>query len=763
MQSWNWEEKGVKRMIKFQVGFLVSLVVGVSSAESKEQVFYTEAIQSYHSRMLSQTPVPPGVIQREIVLLKAQTKITPHWIKPWNALVDIYISLGQYNQAINGIEKLLHFNPYDSSIQIKFIQALLTRYQTMESESEFYQNVLKHYKFNPEVRSSIYLKLAELSYEVYEADRAKRYIQYALKEYPQNVGAYELYSQIISEGVKNINEDFSWQIKENIARFEANPFDIIPAIELAKISAQLGLPKYVRMWSDCVFKIRKEFASNTDLPDEMILQLAEAYTVANLPKEAIKLLKSLKTYSEDANIKLSMLMIIADSLRGGKDISRRYTAKLVELVDDKTRLDRLSAEMLSRLSLFFNFNLNDIKRSTRLATLAYKKDAQNPLSTIAYTLALIYGGEFKEARKIIDQVDKRLPIGRLIWVKLLIAEGKIDEAKSLIRNALKTVPYGFIRKEFVKIAKQYKVDVISPDLSEARKLLTENDKIKKYLFLDHRKLLELKLSLKGQLSDGQVPKLSATCKNISGVTLISDTFGLIRPVVEITITAQSVNNNFIIEIPLNQRLILEPNNTVSNSSLLNLAIPVGKDMESFDSFIANISRRTRFITIGGKVYGTVLLPEPKRIVLCEFSPIKSLLPLIDGRTALSVIAQLRHNDLPADIWTLVRKIRWILISRNLRKYRDKLMSAIAYQIGNQTDTNRLSAFVWSAGFAGRGNAELLNALGKCITHKSWLVRFFAVDTIGKLQGRGAEKLYRFVSEKDSSELVRQLATSYLLR
>lgn len=771
-------------------------------------VFYLEALDSYRY-----FPPTAGNIQRQIVLLKAQSRLTPNWELPWRLLYGIYRALGKTDEAIECIQKLLSLEPRNSYLQLQYIETFASRYQVLEAKEEYYRSLLSNPELNPDVQGYVNLKLAELSYEQYDWDSMRRYLDIAVRRCPYCLRAYDLYNElVVYDKGRNYSVDFilGLQIRRCVAQLELNPFDITAAIELARISSELNYPEGLDVWRDYIFKMAaKVGGDNYKLPKDVVFALAEAYINVGLGSKAdelLELVRPLITSSTGPSIggmtdtgiysgnnisdvvKFLMLKALAEECKklegsaGSVDerfsllrVSNRYVEELGKLVDSREHLESLSPDLISKVAIFYYLNVSDLSRAARLAELAYKKDSNSVLASLAYALILVDVGQVSKAEELVSRISAsdNEPLYRLFMAKLKIASGE-DRKKTLsfIEDSLRTVLYGIVRIKLNSLAAEYGIKGIMPNIDDSMEAIKVSVyKANRLVELSTDKLIDVNFNIVSDFSEGDIPQVVVSIKNISGVDLIIGDGGFISPYMDIVVGCGEDKEKGHLRIHFNGNRILPSDS--KGITIKEPFWPIVSDVsqnKTFEDFISRLSSDIKFLDAEAEVSGIAYLPDARIVRIWKSRSIRCILPELSNQIAAMVLFKLNEADLPRDkIWNFARLVRLVLLRQDLLDYRDKIVDAIAKEIVRQTDPYILAPLVWACGHEDAIKNikkeyldNLFNALGRAVANKDWVVRLLAVDSIGGLQGSKARRLFEHLSEKDPYDLVRQLATAYLL-
>ncbi len=183
---------------------------------------------------------------------------------------------------------------------------------------------------------------------------------------------------------------------------------------------------------------------------------------------------------------------------------------------------------------------------------------------------------------------------------------------------------------------------------------------------------------------------------------------------------------------------------------------------NWDGFIAGLPGTVTQLTMQGKIYTQVILAETSEFVASQ-TPLVTLEAPQIGPALASQIKSKLSESLTDNPWPTARLCRWVLgtNSKNLSSYRPSITEELIGQLQTSTSQGSRPAVAWAL-HAATPDGNLFNALAGLLNSKAWFTRLMALDTLGRLQGRQAQKLFQSFAVKDPDELVRQLSTGYLL-
>ncbi len=261
--------------VMLKVVIIVLACTNMLMAE-KTKIPYLEAI----NLQLASQP-SPAIVQQELVMLKAQARITGRWVEVYRRLFDLYSLLQRNDLALKTAEKIISLERDNAMMQLQTAELELQNFQTSESACRYLKDSLKNKPYLlPEVRSDLCRQLAEWSYENYDYQRAKRYLQLSLKHTPQNLKSYQLLYRIANDE-NNKSETMLTEMRMMLAGIMINPFDAVDMRKIANIAGQAGNAKLRTYWLNRAESVKSEFAKGQSWPKESTSR------PSNLPSQQI--------------------------------------------------------------------------------------------------------------------------------------------------------------------------------------------------------------------------------------------------------------------------------------------------------------------------------------------------------------------------------------------------------------------------------------------------------------------------------------------
>ncbi len=743
----------------------ILILFGRFGFANQADLAYVEALRAANRENVSAADV-----QREIVLLKLQSQITPHWLEPYIKLCDLYNQLGMHSQALKVAKKLVSMKRDDVGLQLRLIDIELQDYQSVDTLRAYLQNKLKIPYLMPEVRSSLYYRLGELSYEQFDRKRAVRYLNLALKSAMQNLKASELLKRILIEDEKcNVSEKYYQQVRDLLARIISNPFDANSAMNLAILAGRMNKYAIMQTWREYSEEIKKQFAPDVNWSEDVLLGLAESYLAANHPKQAIDILKRIKKQYLQAEIFLA----IAYKQMGDE---QRYQNKVQE-IESEIGKKGISEQDLASIAIFFSVYADNKISVALKAIKRIDEKSFVPLADIARALIFVETKQIKAAKDIVSRLgEKGGTFARLVMIKCALAEGNKKLASELLLNELRESPAGIGRDVFVRIAKKMNLSKMpAPDFSKALGLFDKFDS--RYLKLIDKldKMCSVDIKVNGSFEKGEFPELSVVLTNTSSLTLTIGPECVINPAIEIRVSSAADSKLlFLGYMPITERQIFAPKSQIKSSMLLEQTLPLdAKTVSSWDDFIANREKSVTHIVVQARLVSSVLVGEQSVTMNPASSrAVNVFLPRIDRHSATVLMCQIETKNIVARKSNAARKanacgqariVYWSLKSHRLVNIREKLISCILKRIATCGDVPKQQAYLAWAIRAYKPDKKVFNVLGGLLSSNDWLVRFWSLDTIGCFGGKGSRRLFEHYAVHDSNAYVRQLATSYLLK
>jgi hypothetical protein len=730
-------------------------------------------LEAWH---LSQKDQPQaGDLQRQIVFLNAQTRLTPDWADPYRQLTDAYLQVGRMELAKKACQKYLVHQPLNVAGQMQLINIELQQYQMAEVRRQYLEQILNSRKdLLPEVISDLYRQLAQIAYENFQNDRAAKYLEFAIKRDGQNLKARQMIRNMVEADRQADSLQALWaEIGEYQARVMTNPRDGYAAFKLGILAGKAGMPQLMQDWLAYAEKVRAAYDPTGTWPETLTLEEAESNLAAGRPKAAVSLLEKY----------LSLTPPDTKPNQGSREYLQTQTRILlwigaVKLKDEKMArtqrewLDRL-ADLLKHstvdppqiclVSLFYSVygeiggKVNPAV-ALMLAQNALKAEPENRKAKLALALALARSGETKQSSALLTGLDKPAdPLIMLGQTLVQINNKKEIPARDLLARALDKTPYGPLRECLVKMADRLALTTRPvPDFSKIQKLF----KLVNPKNLTFRNLCRLTVKTQGDFAKGETVEVIGTLVNTADFPITIGSGGIISPscVVEIR-TLPAGNTKFFLDIPIDSRQILPPGKAITFTALLEQAVCLDRKM-NWDGFVPGLSGTPAVtdISLQGKIYTQVTLARTIEAIAAQ-SPLVTfqtpqLTPALGSQLKTLLAEPIK------DPWPLARLCRWVLEAKSLKAHHASITDKMIGQLKTVNNETR-PAFAWALRSA-VPNPELFNALAGLLNSKDWFTRLMALDTLGQLQGKQAQNLFQAFAVKDPDDLVRQLSTGYLL-
>jgi Tfp pilus assembly protein PilF len=746
--------------------YVLILSFFLTIADAQTRVPYLEAIEASRAE-----PIQPADIQREMVLLSAQSRITANWPAVYKQLGETALSIGRVDLAKKSFEKYLTFQKYNASVQMELISIELQGYQTSEGRREFLDGQLKRTDLLPEVVSDLYRQLAAIAWNNYESDRAKKYLQLAIKRDPMNLPARELQSEILTTDPQTGQAgELEGQAGILQARFMINPLDAQTAMELAILAGKAGLAEEMKSWLTQAEKLRQTyFIKTTPWPMEIQLQLAESYLAAKQAEQAMSILNEVIQSIYESRGKSQGVARID----GTNEIHARILIGLAaeELKDEKAIKEQLawfdkfasSAEIEKNktpeeyvlTSMWFSIYSpkKDPARGVKLAKLA----GDGAMARLTLAAALAMSGEEIEATKLIKKIGVSAnPLVVLTRAMLSYHRKDVQGARTILSDGLKVTPYGSLRDVLLRTAKEIGLDSPPPPvLTGIAAIYKQINNAYLKASDDSKRLIKLNLNVSGDLTRGQLVNLDISITNQSEIPLFVGSGSLVNPFIAIEITPISGNQRSLMHyVRISGRQIIDPNQTIHVNMILN-------EVTGLDSFIANRSSMITQLSIEASVIASLPGQLNTNLPIAKEKAVINL-PRIDGRNA-GVMSDYLRADVQRNAWETAMLAYWLLVSKPLDYEEPMMVKGILNQLKSSNPSETRAAFAWVLR-ATKPDGTIFNALANLLKDEDWLVRLMAIDTLGHLQGKSesAKSMFQYYAVKDCDPLVRQMAASYLM-
>jgi tetratricopeptide (TPR) repeat protein len=736
------------------------------SLHAQTRVPYLEAVEASRAQ-----PIQPADIQRELVLLSAQSRLTSAWPTVYQELGESSLEIGRGDLAKKSFEKYLTIQKYNAAVQMELISIDLQGYQTAEGRREFLDGQLKRTDLLPEVVSDLYRQLAAIAWNNYETDRANKYLTLAIKRDPQNLPARELLDEIlIATPQAGQAGELRGQAGVLQARIMINPLDAQTAMELAIVAGKAGMPDAMESWRNQAEKLKTAYLPKVSWPIQIQMQLAESYLSAKQPEKAMAILKDILQAigaggndtkgtgrAENKNeIHARILIGLAANEMNDETVLQEQSRWFEQFASSAEIEGNKSPEEYVLASMWFSLYAPkiDTARAVKLARLS----GEGAMAKIATATALALSGEETEATKLIREVGiSANPLVVLTRATLSYNRKDIDGAKNILSDGLKVTPYGSLRDVLLRTAKKIGLDSPPPpDLSGIAGLYKQLGNHYQKSAADYSNLVKMELKSAGDLTRGQIVNLSITLTNQGEIPLFIGSGSLVNPFIAIELQPRpGSQRSFYHYVRINDRQIIEPNQKITVETLLN-------EVTGLDSFIANRSSLITQLSIKASVIASLPGKEKSNLPIATSGTLTINLPRIDGGNA-GVMSDYLRSVVVQDPWETAMLAYWLLISKPLDYQEPMIVKGILNQLQPTNPPATRAAFAWVLR-ATKPNGEIFNTLANQLRDKDWLVRLMAMDTLGQLEGKAgaAKSMFQYYAVKDCDPLVRQMAASYLM-
>jgi len=764
--------------IKITTLFFLSFYGFATMSAAETLVPYLEATQ-----ITRKAQVQPADLQRQIVLLNAQARLTPDWAPTYRELVGVDLHLGLLEEARRNCQAYLAHQTHNAFAQLQLINIQVEQYQTAEARRQFLDQASRDQTLLPEVISEIHRQLAIIAYQNFENDRARKYLDFAIRSFPLNLKAYQFYRQVLEtdKAITPVQEMY-YRTGENLAMVTNNPMDALSALRLASLAGRARLTDAMQPWYSYAEGLRKQFAPRQAWPDMLALELAEAYVATDQPKQAMDILRQLMpkgTTTTPATTatqprpgtaletRVRMLMILAAKQLGDEKIAAEHEQWMDQLAEALKSMAPDIPGRLAIMSIYYSVYAELVGKSNpamavTLAQGAMKGDPENRNSRYAMALALAKSGDNTGAMQILKKLDDPTNPLSLVGQALCVMSAKQEkQAQEILARALKTTPHGPLREVLLDLAGKARLaNPPEPDFSGVAQLFKKFDPG----FLDfpsqYAKACKVTVAAKGEMKKGETVTLTATLTNVSDVALGIGPESFIPPFCLVEIEpVPSDGTKFILDLPIEARQILVPKKPLVLTAVLDRAVAM-KGKTTWDEFVARRRADIKQVSLRARIPGIVTLTESVEITVAQTEAVKMDLPVIDEASVKILIGKLNGPAI-TDPWQTATLARWFLMRPQLAQSESAIAAGMIRQLTTAKDAASQAAFAWALRFAKAGS-ELFNALAGQLSSKDWFVRLMTLDTLGQLQGKTANPLFQFYAAKDNDDLVRQLSTGYLL-
>lgn len=767
-------------------GLLFLLFWFVSSALAADQT----RIPYLEARALSHVRTPQrSDAQRQLVLLLAQARLTPSWPLVYREIAEISLKIGRGDLADRALRKYYTLQTNSVMTQLELIHLELQGLANAEGRRQYLENKLRQPDLLPEVISDIYRQLAQISWQNYETERARKYLDLAVRRLPQNLVAWETLRHIVRSDPKAAPlQELEVHTGQTAARLMTNPFDASAALEMAILSGKVREAAQMRSWLEYADHLKPVDEALTSWPADLRIEAAESFLAVGEPQRAATILTSIlsqKTSTAPAQTPTQpatapaeeidsysrlhariLLVLAAGQLHHSKTLQTQHETLIGYAAELQNRQEAPANELILT-SIYFTLYADrpDYLHAINLARRAIEQSPDDPMASIALALPLAISGETRQAGERLDQAREPNHPLTLLARAFIESNSKNNEtAKELFNRSAQNTPFGPLREVLVSSAQRLNLpEPPEPDLQAVRQILKKIDT--RYLALTTGKtsIGEVTLKTRGNLSRGQIVDLNIAFTNRTPVPLALGPGSLISPYIALEFRPAGPSANarrFVHYLPIEARQILEPGKTIETDEVLN-AIP------GWNEFITHRNKDLTQVTVQANLMATVLSGPASTLILAQSPSVALDLPVLDQALANQWIEHLK-TPIARNPWQAARLVHWLIQTPRLQDKKSALIDGMLRQLdshGNsdsKSPESTRSAFLWALR-AAKPEPRVINALARELSSKNWLIRFLALDTLGQLQGTQANKLFEYYAANDCDELVRQLSAGYLLR
>jgi hypothetical protein len=740
-------------------------------AEDQTRIPYLEARQISHMPSLQRAD-----IQRELVFLSAQTRLTPSWSRPYRDIADVALRVGRDDLAYRALLKYQSLRHNIIMAQLELINLELQGLFNVENRRQYLENKLNERELLPEVISDIYRQLAYISWQNFETERAKKYLNLAIRRVPQNMAAYELLRQIV-EADKNVSpiEELEVRTEEIQGKLMTNPYDAQSAIEMAIVCGKAGESEPMKFWLDEVERLVGKGKGWSIWPRDLRLELAESFLAIGKPNQAVEVLKGIlqpatvststpstkPTETENNVLRSHLLLSLATKAMNDNTTAKAQETYLRQYADNAIAQKKGETSSLILCAIYWTLYSDhpDYLRAISLARIAREAEPGNSMTAMALALPMAISGEVNQSSKLLDEShEPNHPL--VLLAKAFIESNKKNQAraKELLALCVKNTPYGPLRDVVIATAGRLNLPVSAePDLSAIREKIRKFDARYPAITTGEKTIGDLTLSIRGKLTRGQIVDLHIEFTNKTPIPLALGPGSLIEPYFVLEFRPASNRGNtksFVHYVTIDARQILETGKSIDADEVLN-------QIDGWDEFVIRRDQSIAQVTVNAKLVTTLPLKNQSMIVLAE-SPAAMLdLPKLDAKNADELIRRL-SGPIGNDPWDTAQLAKWILMKADLADRKSALIDGMLRQLSADCSDSTQAAFIWALQSAGN-DPKVINAVAERLKSKSWLVRLMAIDTLGKLQGKAAKKIFEFYAANDCDDLVRKLCAGYLLK
>ena len=254
--------------------------------------------------------IPPALAAREsLVLLQEARRIDPHSTRVLRLLAEAAAVLHRTSLERSTLLELIRLEPHNLVAQVRFIDALAARYQTVARRIHVYLGILNNGKINPQIRSAAALRIGQLRLAQEHHRQAAAMFIKAVHLNTANLAAWRELSLLLARRRAPRRE----RLYTLIRQLRCNPFDPRVMASIARILASANDYSAAARWANAAVQQFQRVAAPLD--PRLTADLAAWWAIADRQAELRPYLRELLALKHPPT---KVLMIaLAQASKGG--------------------------------------------------------------------------------------------------------------------------------------------------------------------------------------------------------------------------------------------------------------------------------------------------------------------------------------------------------------------------------------------------------------------------------------------------------------
>lgn len=720
------------------------------------------------------------------IWLTAATTLDPGLAEayPWRR--QALLRREQFADADAVLDAYCRLRPQDNGAQFLRIVRIIERAQTVEERVDACEQLLRQPGISRVVSSDLNRRLAELHLGAGEIDEARKCVDQAISQYPQNVAARAVLAELDGSADKPAT-----QLRLLGAQLAANPIDLESTWAIARLLNQFQLTNEAVQWYADAVMLARKLAPQSPPPIELMLEHAQALLAEKQYRRCVAQcdeILALDPWRFDA----SLVKLEAVRLMDGDDIpAERFsenaddgeiaaagpesaasavdrTIEQYRSIEDEIarRKDWTAAARVAWLAIDIR---PDPERALRFTEMAHRFNPESSVTQRLLGWAQLMSGSAERAIETFGALAKTDPLAALGLARAQLALGDRDAAIKSIRLAADAQLTPVTRNRVADTLGQ--LGLSFPPVAEQGDLRSALSSIQPpaIIFLDNpAAALRFHVVVdQDAIEFDDTVNATVTLTNIADYPISVGEGLMVQPRVCVS-AADTTHRGLFFDcyesIEIREKPILLPGQSVTSTSVITAGA---------GHYLINHQPQREFDVLFALVLDAVMVPEKaplSRLGVPEVDIRLRRIPLDASLTGLSELARLlNEGDVDQRIWAvralfaLVYEREQALITR--ASYRAetvdaKILEALLVRALNDSDplVRANTLFGWTAT---RPGPDATAKGAPLITDSDWLVRLVAVEVFAKHYRRRFEPVLRDRAENDPHPLVARLADLYL--